>query len=147
MIVGFTGTRYGMTIGQKTALKTWLAKWRTEHPTEELWFHHGDCIGADAEAHAIFHEDGARIIIHPPINPRLRAFCGNQTRTVAHLVLEPLEYKERNRNIVKQCQLLIAAPQYDAPGRSGSWSTISFARYLQRNHLILNPNGSTTEQL
>lgn len=47
MKIGFTGTRQGMTPAQRLKATHWLAKLSA---TE---FHHGDCMGADAEAHAI----------------------------------------------------------------------------------------------
>ena len=71
MRIGLTGTREGMTEQQKRSLIQLLAEYR---PTE---FHHGDCVGADAEAHTIVqqHCTTARIVIHPPTNPAMRAFC------------------------------------------------------------------------
>jgi hypothetical protein len=42
MIIGFTGTRYGMTDKQKSSLQSILSKLETI--TE---VHHGDCIGAE----------------------------------------------------------------------------------------------------
>ena len=68
MIVGFTGTRNGMTGQQNEAIRKWIAK---NKPSE---FHHGDCVGADAEAHDLFEGAGAEIYIHPPIKRENRAF-------------------------------------------------------------------------
>jgi len=45
--IGFTGARQGMTEGQKSALRDLLAS----HSGVVL--HHGDAVGADAEAHDI----------------------------------------------------------------------------------------------
>jgi hypothetical protein len=61
--MGFTGSCEGMTDRQKETFRQVLAKYG---PTE---FHHGDCRGADAEAHAIVKSCcvKARLIIHPPI--------------------------------------------------------------------------------
>jgi hypothetical protein len=44
--IGFTGTRQGMTAEQKSALRNLLDGGAGD-------FHHGDCIGADSEAHGI----------------------------------------------------------------------------------------------
>lgn len=69
MIIGFTGTSRGMTQQQKDAL-AWLFRLL---PGSEL--RHGDCIGADSEAHDIYllnvllsSEDS--IYIHPGYNQR-----------------------------------------------------------------------------
>ena len=56
MIVGFTGTQSGMTDKQKKELKTLLLAVATE-------LHHGDCIGADREAHDIFN-NFERTVLH-----------------------------------------------------------------------------------
>lgn len=70
MRIGFTGTRDVLTDQQKQSLIQLLAEYR---PAE---FHHGDCVGADAEVHAIVQRycTMARIIIHPPSNLAMRAF-------------------------------------------------------------------------
>jgi len=49
MKVGFTGTQAGLTPKQKLELRSLLMDYRDDI-TE---FHHGDCIGADADAHEI----------------------------------------------------------------------------------------------
>src|ERR1700730_19108648 len=64
---GFTGTRQGMTAEQKSALRNFLDGGVGE-------FHHGDCIGADSEAHDIADECGYGIILHPPTNYSERAW-------------------------------------------------------------------------
>lgn len=88
--VGFTGTRHGMTDAQKVTLETMLIQLGGAE------FHHGDCIGADSEAHDIAMECGYCPIIHPPTNPALRAW----RKVPAHLMRPERLYMTRNRNIV-----------------------------------------------
>ena len=73
MKVGFTGTQAGLTPKQKLELRSLLTDYRDDI-TE---FHHGDCIGADADAHEIAAEIlGVEcIFIHPPEDDKKRAFC------------------------------------------------------------------------
>jgi hypothetical protein len=107
--IGFTGTRQGMTQGQKAALRELLAS----HPGATL--HHGDAIGADAEAHDIAVELDCGIVIHPPDNVTQRAF------KIAALTRAPRPYLDRNKVIVRETSFLIAAP-------AGSMSSCGQAR-------------------
>ena len=132
MKVGFTGTRNGMTLDQKTRLRNLLfGLVSTDGPNE---FHHGDCLGADAEAHEIAVQLGYTAVIHPPINPTMRAFCSGT-------ILEPLDYLERNQEIVNFSSILIAAPHENKEVlRSETWSTIRRARSAGKEVKILYPN-------
>ena len=117
--MGFTGSREVMTDRQKETFRQILPKCG---PTE---FHHGDCLGADAEAHAIVKSccATARLIIHPPSSDSLRAFCQGD----AHLPPKP--YLARNQDIVDECEVLVAAPKTtEEQLRSGTWATIRYAR-------------------
>jgi hypothetical protein len=59
--IGFTGTRYGMTPDQRSAIARLIAE--TAGP-EPFFAHHGDCIGADAEFHELcLAHPGAKIMI------------------------------------------------------------------------------------
>lgn len=119
MIVGFTGTQHGMTNLQKLMFVGVLARLCPNQ------FHHGDCIGADAEADALVREHAPKcfIVIHPPEDETKRAFCH------AHKVMPPKPYLDRNRAIVFACEELVAAPQDRVEEiRSGTWMTIRAAR-------------------
>ena len=138
MIIGFTGTRNGMTMRQKQALTRWLRHYRP------LEFHHGQCVGADHEAASIARQmafpephrfGGPRITIvsHPPINDDLRSpFAEND------LVMPERGYLERDRDIAEVCDVLLACPDGPRRANSGTWYTIDYAQKLLRAvHVIL----------
>lgn len=118
MKIGFTGSRKGMTPDQKDELEFALAS-LMEHGAKQ--FHHGDCIGADEEAHIIARCLGLEVIIHPPTDDKLRAYCDSDL----HMIQKP--YLQRNRCIVDSCDILIAAPRGPERLRSGTWSTVRYA--------------------
>lgn len=130
MIVGFTGTQEGMSLKQKENLRWFF----DSMAITEL--RHGDCIGADEQAHDILldstigYEDSVRIFLHPPANPSKRAYCDiGRTTYVKVTRLEEKDYLDRNKDIVDASQLLIVAPRtYDEEIRSGTWSTYRYAK-------------------
>jgi len=128
MKVGVTGTREGMSQHQK---EQFVVKFFELNVTE---FHHGDCLGADAEAHDIVREffPAVRIIVHPPRSSYMRAYRqGDETRP-------PADYIPRDKNIVNETEYLIAAPLTDAEViRSGTWTTIRHARKTKKPNTIL----------
>lgn len=129
--IGFTGTKKGMTKEQKQALTLLLKR------CEGREFHHGDCIGADAEAHDIAEQRGLVIITHPPTNPSKRAWKSSA------IELKPKPYLDRNRDIATACDILIAAPDGPEHLRSGTWSTVRAARKAQKKILIIDQSGNT----
>jgi hypothetical protein len=97
-------------------------------------FHHGDCIGADAEAHDIVREffPNVRIIAHPPIIKSKRAF------KKADESKEPKEYLIRNHEIVDAVEYMFGAPKTDMEElRSGTWATIRYSRKMNKPITIL----------
>lgn len=130
MKVGFTGTSKGMTDNQILMVAKYLQAFKIGSE-----FHHGDCIGADSEAHDIARLLKYRIISHPPINSIKRAFKD------ADVVLEPKKYMVRNQDIAKVCNILIATPESaDEVLRSGTWSTVRKARKLNKEVIIIAPD-------
>ena len=129
--VGFTGTQKGMTEFQKEKFNYHIQRIKPDE------FHHGDCIGADEEAHNIVRKvlPDCRIVIHPPLNPSKRAWC------VGDVYHTEREYKERNYDIVEYSDVLIATPeQPDEILRSGTWMTIRYARkWKVRDIIIIGP--------
>ena len=141
--IGFTGTQNGMTHRQMRAVRLCIQEIVASSGNIPWELHHGDCVGADAQAHHIGQELGARIIIHPPIKSDLQANC-----TGAYITFPPQEYLVRNRDIVKWTQLLIAATQHDLEVlRSGTWSTIRCARRFKRSVIIVYPDGRVVEDM
>lgn len=120
-VIGFTGTRRGTTGPQQETLRRIL----TGALIAGGEMHHGDCVGADEEAHAIADSLGAAIYVHPPVDPSFRAYCDG--RTTAY-VAEPKPYLERNRDIVDESDVLVACPDGPERRRSGTWATIRYAR-------------------
>lgn len=129
--VGFTGSSEPINHDQLANLST-VMEW-----LRPVILHHGDCINADAEADSVAHQLGIDVALHPPKNPVKRAFCGD-----AKVVYPALEYLERNRAIVQSTFVLIAVPRTEEDYlRSGTWSTVRFARKLRRPVLLLPPSG------
>jgi hypothetical protein len=132
MKIGFTGTRRGMAQAQNASFWYWLAG--------EGEFHHGDCTGSDEQAHIMARGSMFRIVVHPPTDDKNRAFCiGDETR-------DPLPYLDRNRNIVDETEVLVATPAEDEEQlRSGTWSTIRYARKQGKRVVIIYPDGRVAE--
>jgi hypothetical protein len=128
MKIGFTGTREGMSQQQK---EEFVLKLFELQPTE---FHHGDCEGADAEAHDIVREffPNAKIHVHPPI------YTNRQACKDGDVHYDPDHYIPRDQKIVEMTEYLIGAPIRDEEERrSGTWTTIRYARKLCRDNFIL----------
>lgn len=133
MKVGFTESREGLSWRQWCTLERIIPYLGMEE------FHHGDCRGADANAHDIVTEKptlGFRgVVVHPPKERHYRAF----RRGVENREEKP--YLERDRDIVDECDLLIAAPLFrdgtQRASRSGTWYTVNYARRLGKPVIIL----------
>ena len=132
MIIGFTGTKKGMTKYQKDKVRSTLEECYEISGTNI--FHHGDCIGADAEAHDIAADIGYYIVIHPPKDPKARAF----KTAFQYQMMLPKPYLDRNRDIVDSCQLLIATPDGPEVLRSGTWSTIRYANKVRTCRIVIH---------
>lgn len=137
--VGFTGTREGMTPQQKDALRGLLADTILVHGYVE--FHHGDCVGADADAHDIVAAFPCRsIIVHPPTDPTHRAWKKGDVE------LPPKTHFARNRDIVdalrEPVDMLVGCPRlnHEEP-KGGTWYTIRYGRKQQKRLLTIWPSG------
>lgn len=132
VIVGFTGSRRGMTDAQRVAFRAVL------QALGPSLFVHGDCVGADADAHAIARDEGVVVHIRPCDFSNMRAHCLGAART--HPTTTAFA---RNRAIVDGCDVLIATPPTaDEQPRGGTWYTIRYARKRLRRAVILAPDGA-----
>lgn len=150
-VIGFTGTQDGMTEEQVRRLghtfQEILTRWH------EVAFHHGDCVGADVQAHALFHDMvldmqvPTEIVIHPPDIKDKRAYAdkfrGGLYTKVPIRVCREFRYLLRNQHIVDVCDILIAAPRSHAETqRSGTWATCRAARKQNKQVFVVYPNGT-----
>lgn len=130
--IGFTGTREGMSQPQLDALRDLLDE---TLGLNGFTAHHGDCVGADEQFHALCREPrGGQVTIHGHPGPeggRFRAYCNCDTLS------QPDHYMKRNAAIVAASQIVIAAPLQDEPQpKGGTWATIRMAlRALRRGTL------------
>lgn len=145
--IGFTGTQEGMTVKQRLAFITALMaevqlKLDRAANVGAPWFefHHGDCIGADEEAHTIvrsIYGTYAQIHIHPPEIQTKRAHLK------ADVPYAPQDYLVRNKEIVICSEFIFAAPmQNQDVQRSGTWSTIRYAHKQKTPCAIILNNGT-----
>lgn len=132
--IGFTGTRHGMSVVQKEEFK------KLVDSKDFQEFHHGMCEGSDEQAHHMIDEDTRKIKIigHPPV------FTGSLVSVPCNILMKPDTYLKRNRNIVDASDVLIATPDTKERMRSGTWSTVRYARKKEKRIYIIHKNGRVT---
>lgn len=94
-----------------------------------IHFHHGDAIGADAQAARIAKDLGYIVVAHPGHpkdvnNTVYRAFTdfNDEVRPVFPFIT-------RDHDIVDETDLLVATPKTtEEEVRSGTWTTVRYAR-------------------
>ncbi len=111
-------------------------------------FHHGDCIGADDDAANIASDirtedelGGWKIVCHPPVKDEYRAHNPHADET-----RPPKTHFARNRDIVSECDILIACPQYTEPitydTHGGTAYTVCYARKMGKPVIVIRPDGT-----
>ena len=134
--IGFTGTRNGMSSNQ---IKEFEKLFKSKDFEE---FHHGVCIGSDKQAHdhitSIKNEKNAKTVGHPPKYKKFMAECE------CDYVMKPYDYLQRNKNIVDETDVMVATPDTKERVRSGTWSTIRYARKQGKKIYIIHKNGRVT---
>lgn len=138
MRIGFTGTKQGMSEKQITTLTKIMRDFTLLPQSLTNVFRHGDCVGADAEAHSIVktHTNFTTIAYPAIIKSELRAFCKADT------IYPPAQPLERNKVIIANSNLLIATPkEFHEVIRSGTWFTLRQARKVKVPFVIIWPCG------
>jgi hypothetical protein len=135
--VGFTGTQVGCSPEQTRALGGLLGAIAASARSRglESVLHHGDCVGADDEAHRLALELGYRVVVHPADNDRLA--LGN----TGHELRPPRPYPDRNRAIVDESTCLVACPVGPERPQSWTWATVRYARRAGKPVITVWPSG------
>lgn len=130
-----TGSRDGMSDKAVEVFKEHLEN------ADAIELHHGDCIGADKRAHDIATQLNMKTVVHPPSNNSMRAYCnGDEIR-------DEMNYLDRNRCIVDESDMLIAFPSSkEEVMRSGTWSTIRYARRMNKRIIIIFTDGTIKKE-
>lgn len=135
MIIGFTGTREGMTVAQTNALIQAILDLGGDYREA----HHGDCVGADRQFDQICRELLFDLIVaHPPKDDKLRAYCD------ADIILPVKDYSDRNQDIVNASTYVIGAP-LDNSQKGGTWQTIKMAQKKGNLYKVVFPDGTVVD--
>lgn len=142
--LGFTGTRHGMTDGQRASFGSLIVF--DLLPTE---FHHGSCQGADVEAARLVEHvtDGGSIPCRIVCHPGPDGDPHQQQSGVDDETLPGKTHFARNRDIVDGTDALVAAPaQMEGQQFGGTWYTIRYARKTGKPLWIVWPDGTVTAE-
>jgi len=143
---GFTGTSEEVRTEQQKTLEKIIKKIARK---KEVEYHNGMCINSDEicfdlVARYIPHAD---IVMHPPINKSKVFDLEDKTYVNRVIFRKDLDYLKRNMQIVAESNFLVATPKSVAEElRSGSWSTIRYARIARIPIIIVWPNGSIRKE-
>jgi len=131
MIVGFTGTRKIELITEQRLsdlLKT-LISFKIDYDTD-LTVVHGCAEGTDTYFHNLCLLENISIIGRPCKNTKLENF---------DLLYDPAPPLKRNKEIVNDCNILIALPinKNQEELRSGTWATIRYAKAQNKKIIFI----------
>lgn len=138
MKAGFTGTQgqRGMTTPQLNTLRRCIEQSFVLGDPFTEW-HHGDCVGADEQSHAVATMFKIPVHLHPGDNTRKRAYC--QGAAVTYPIMDNLE---RNTVIAQSIDVLYATPKEPTEVlRSGTWSTIRRGLKFTPKVVVILPDG------
>lgn len=135
IILGVTGTRNGPTRDQTDSIREIIDRYSFRST-----LHHGCCVGVDEYTTMICRLRDWHIVAHPPI---IKSYFDSHSYNISDVKLQEKNYLDRNQDIVLDSTILIAIPETEQETvRSGTWSTVRFARTLLRPILIVWPSGT-----
>lgn len=126
-----------MSIGQMTTFYELIKQ------TPIKQFDHGCCVGADQQAYMAMYDLKRDVPVHawPPVDPKWLALEWELFCDVAH---PPNDYHARDRDIVNDCDLLIATPLEDWPTTGGTFYTMGYAISQEIPVLHIKRSGMST---
>ena len=136
MILGVTGTRFGMTHAQRLLVTFYIEK-----ITEELYeLHHGLCKGVDIQVRDIVREVCPSVNVFARPGPDGDGWRGDAL--AIETVLPGKGHFSRNRDIVDVCNLLLVIPKDNAWQRfGGTWYTHDYAVKKSKPVVVVWPDG------
>lgn len=133
MNIGFTGSRDGLSPRQIDGINGLLRSLTSGNHR----IHHGYCKGADEQIHKIAKELRISIVGHPPIKIEYKA---NISEDDFYHIFGPMDYQQRDREIVSVCAYMVATPKSMEDKSGGTWYTINYARVTAKKPcFILEP--------
>lgn len=140
--IGITATRDGLTGPQlRTIIEKILGLRATS--TEGVALHQGCCDGGDEQITIVAASLGIPIVAYPPTDKKLFSTLAYE---LSRTVMPEGPYLERNGRIVNACDMLIGAPKQKYEElRSGTWSTIRYARSLNKMMTIVWRDGGASD--
>lgn len=158
MILGFTGTRKGLTPAQRAQLPSVLVVQPLLKSSDGMFgidpirTLHGGAAGADQEFHDWLMEATPWMSVPPlieiyPTEDRAQLWYSRDSRQVNWCVHPGSDPLTRNRIIATRCDALLACPaEATEQLRSGTWSTVRYARKASKPVTLLLPDGKVREE-
>lgn len=116
-----------------------VARWYRRYP---MVGHHGLCVGADESFNDMCRSVlMCKVVGHPgPAPTELESYRYVDDRRPR------APYLARNSHIVRDCQVIIAAPRTATEEmRSGTWQTVRLARRAGKQLIVVMPEGTINE--
>lgn len=133
MILGMTATRNELTSEQLS--------WLRDEIDKATVLRHGACVGGDQAGHLLAVDRDLWVIVHPPLNERLKMPRHQLIGRTKTIILPAKNYHPRNHDIVNESYRLIALPDGPERPHSGTWSTVRYAERVGKPVLVCYPDG------